>query len=118
MHAIARWQAGGRLRDGTGGYRPAVSDDLVNTTPEIGDDDEAFDVDLPVTDAVDGEGATHVAHMRGNRNAFIDILAEFVRTRSELSAPLRSPVDDASLDAVRLALEGLGPATVESIERR
>jgi hypothetical protein len=91
--------------------------DMVNTTPEIGGRDEAFDVSLPVTDEVEGEG-THVAHMRGNRAAYVDVLAEFVRTGSDLSAPLRSPIDDGSLDSVRFALEGIGPAVVESIERR
>jgi hypothetical protein len=93
-----------------------MAEDMVNTTPEIGDDDEAFDVLLPVTDAVDGAGATHVAHMRGNQAAFVDVLAEFVRTGSDLSAPLRGPIDDSSLDAVRFSLGGLGPARVESIE--
>jgi hypothetical protein len=91
--------------------------DPLNTTPEIGDSDESFDVPLPVTDAVDGEGATHVAHMRGNQAAYIDVLAEFVRTGSDLSAPLRSSIDDTALDDVRFALEGIGPARVESIER-
>ena len=95
-----------------------MTDDMTNTTPQLGDDDESFDVLLPVTDAVDGAGATHVAHMRGNEAAFVDVLAEFVRTGSDLSAPLRGPIDDASLDHVRFALEGLGPATVESIEPR
>ena len=94
-----------------------MADDILNTTPEIGDDDEAFDVGLPVNDNVDGEGATHVAHMRGNRAAFVDVLAEFVRAGSDLSAPLRHDISDAELDHVRFALEGIGPATVESIER-
>jgi hypothetical protein len=93
-----------------------MEDDIVNTTPELGDTDESFDVLLPVADAIDGEGATHVAHMRGNEAAYVDVLAEFVRTGSDLSAPLRSPIDDSTLDDVRLALEGLGPATVDSIE--
>ena len=92
--------------------------DILNTTPEIGDDDEAFDVALPVTDTVDESEGTHVAHIRGNRAAYVDVLAEFVQTGSDLSAPLRSPIDDGSLDQVRFALEGLGPAVVESIERR
>ena len=92
--------------------------DMVNTTPEIGDDDERFDVGLPVGHDVDEEGGTHVAHMRGNRAAYVDVLAEFVRTGSDLSAPLRSPIDEGSLDRVRFALDGLGPAVVESIERR
>jgi hypothetical protein len=95
-----------------------MAEDMVNTTPETGDDNESFDVELPVTGSVDGKGATHVAHMRGNRDAFIDVLAEFVRTGSDLSAPLRSAIADEGLDQVRFALEGLGPAVVESIERR
>lgn len=87
---------------------------LENTVPEPGEDDESFDVYLPVTPAMDGSGATHVAHMRGNEAGFIDVLAEFVATGSELSEPLRSPVDD--VDQVRFSLEGLGPARVESID--
>ena len=93
-----------------------MPDEVLNTTPEIGDSDESFDIPLPVNETVDGEGATHVAHMRGNEAAFVDVLAEFVRTGSKLSAPLRSPIDEAALDDVRFALEGLGPASVESIE--
>ena len=95
-----------------------MAEDVPNTTPEIGDSDESFDIGLPVSDTVDDAGATHVAHMRGNRSAFVDVLAEFVRTGSDLSAPLREPVSDDAIDRVRLALEGLGPAVVESIERR
>ena len=94
-----------------------VDDDSANTTPEIGSIDEAFDIYLPVSDSVDAEGATHVAHMRGNEAAYVDVLAEFVRTGSDASAPLRTAVDADSLDDVRFALNGLGPAEVESIER-
>jgi hypothetical protein len=90
----------------------------LNTTPEIGGRGESFDVALPVAETLDGSGATHVAHMRGNEAAYVDVLAEFVRTGSELSAPLRSPIDDGDLEPVRFALEGIGPAVVESIERR
>ena len=89
---------------------------LPNTVPAMGDDDESFDVFLPVSPALDGEGATHVARMRGNQAGFIEVLAGFVATGSELSAPLRSPIDDADLERVTFALEGLGPAHVESIE--
>jgi hypothetical protein len=94
-----------------------MADEMVNTTPEVGDSDESFDVGLPVSDAVDGAGATHVAHMRGNKAAFVDVLAEFVRTGSDAAAPLRGPIGDDALDDVRFALDGLGPAVVESIER-
>jgi len=87
---------------------------LENTVPEPGDDDESFDVYLPVTPAMDGSGATHVAHMRGNKAGFLDVLAGFVATGSDLSEPLRSPVDD--VDRIRFSLEGLGPAHVESVE--
>jgi hypothetical protein len=87
---------------------------LENTVPEPGDDDEAFDVYLPVTPAMDESGATHVAHMRGNQAGFLDVLAGFVATGSDLSEPLRSPVDD--VDRVRFALDGIGPARVESID--
>jgi hypothetical protein len=93
-----------------------MEDDMVNTTPELGETDEPFDVLLPVSDEFDGRGATHVAHMRGNEAAYVDVLAEFVRTGSDLSAPLRSPIDQSTLDHVRLALDGLGPASVESVE--
>ena len=89
---------------------------LENTVPETGRDDEPFDVFLPVSPALDGEGATHVARMRGNEAGFVEVLAAFVTTGSELSKPLRSPIDDADLDRVKFALEGLGPAHVESIE--
>jgi hypothetical protein len=88
---------------------------LENTVPEPGEDDESFDVYLPVTPAMDDSGATHVAHMRGNEAGFRDVLAGFVATGSNLSEPLRSPVDD--VDQIGLALNGLGPARVESIER-
>jgi hypothetical protein len=89
---------------------------LENTVPEAGADDEEFDVHLPVTPALDRQGATHVAHMRGNKAGFVDVLAGFVATGSDLSDPLRSPIDDADLDRVRFALDGLGPARVQSIE--
>jgi len=87
---------------------------LENTVAEPGDDDEPFDVFLPVTPQMDGSGATHVAHMRGNRAGFVDVLAGFVDTGSHLSEPLRLPVDD--VDRIRFSLQGLGPAHVESID--
>jgi hypothetical protein len=90
---------------------------LENTVQETGRDDESFDVYLPVSPQLDGEGATHVARMRGNEAGFVDVLAGFVASGSDLSQPLRSPVDEAGVDSIRFALEGLGPAHVESIER-
>ena len=87
---------------------------LENPVPEPGEDDESFDIYLPVTPTMDASGATHVAHMRGSEAGFIEVLAGFVATGSDLSEPLRSPVDD--VDRVRFALEGLGPARVESID--
>jgi hypothetical protein len=87
---------------------------LENTVAEPGEDDESFDVYLPVTPELDDSSATHVAHMRGNEAGFIDVLAGFVATGSDLSEPLRSPVDD--VDQIKFALEGLGPARVESID--
>jgi hypothetical protein len=87
---------------------------LENTVPEAGEDDESFDIYLPVTPTMGASGATHVAHMRGNEAGFIDVLAGFVATGSDLSEPLRSPVDDT--EQLRFALEGLGPARVESID--
>ena len=89
---------------------------LENTVSESGEDDAAFDVYLPVNDLMDETSAPHVAHMRGNENGFRDVLAGFVASGSDLSAPLRQPVIDADLDPVRLALEGLGPARLEDIE--
>ena len=90
---------------------------LDTTTEELGGDDESFDVYLPVSPALDGEGATHVARMRGSEASFIEVLAGFVSTGSALSEPLRSPVDAADLDRVKFTLEGLGAAQVESIEQ-
>ena len=103
---------------GRGGYQVVMTDEehLENTVPEPCGEDESFDVYLPVSPAVDGEGATHVARMRGNEAGFVEVLAGFVSTGSDLSEPLRSPVDDAGLDRVKFALDGLGPAHVESIE--
>lgn len=89
---------------------------LENTVAEPGGDDEPFDVYLPVSPALDRGGATHVARMRGNEAGFVEVLAGFVATGSDLSEPLRSSIDDAGLDRVKFALEGLGPAHVESIE--
>ena len=90
---------------------------LENTVQEPGDDDESFDIYLPVSPVLDGEGATHVARMRGNEAGFVEVLAGFVATGSDLSEPLRSPVDEADLDRVKFTLEGLGAAHVESIEQ-
>jgi hypothetical protein len=90
---------------------------LENTVRDLGGDDESFDVYLPVSPALDGEGATHVARMRGSEAGFVEVLAGFVATGSDLSERLRSPVDEVGLDRVRSMLEGLGPAHVESIEQ-
>jgi hypothetical protein len=90
---------------------------LENTVQQPGGDGESFDVYLPVSPDLDGDGATHVARMRGSEAGFVDVLAGFVATGSELSEPLRSPVDESDLDRVKLALDGLGLAHVESIEQ-
>ena len=90
---------------------------LENTVPDSGEDDESFEVYLPVTPTLDAEGATHVARMRGNRVGFVEVLTGFVSTGSALSEPLRAPVDNADLDRVKFALQGLGPAHLESIEQ-
>ena len=63
---------------------------------------------------MDEAGATHVAHMRGNEAGFREVLAGFVATGSDLSEPLRSRIAD--VERIRFALEGLGPARVESID--
>jgi len=87
----------------------------VHTVPESGDTDETFAVSLPFDADDDSAGATHVTHMRGNRDAFLDILAGFVNTGCDLSAPLRQPAEN-SADRITFALEGLGVAHVDSIE--
>ena len=58
------------LSSAASGTDPPMTDEEhpENTVPEPGDDDEAFDVYLPVTPAMDESGATHVAHMRGNQD--------------------------------------------------
>ena len=89
---------------------------LENTTPAGGDINESFEVYLPVSEQMDGQGATHVARMRGNEAEYTDVLAEFVRTGSDASAPLRAAVADSTLEQIRFALNGLGPARVESID--
>lgn len=93
-----------------------MDDEHLESTVDAGQtsDDEPFDVYLPVTPQMDGDGATHVAHMRGDEDACLEVLAGFVATGSDLSEPLRPPIGD--LDQVRFALEGLGPARVESID--
>jgi hypothetical protein len=90
-------------------------ENLENTAQWSDDDEELFDVYLPFSPATSGERATHVARMRGNETAFVDVLAGFVATGSDLSEPLRSPAA-AGLDQIKFALDGLGPAHVESIE--
>jgi hypothetical protein len=101
-----------------GGYPQFMTNEehLENTIQDPGDD-ESFDVYLPVSARLDGEGATHVARMRGSEAAFVEILSGFVATGSELSEPLRSPVDESDLGRIKFTLDGLGPAHVESIER-
>jgi hypothetical protein len=86
-----------------------------NAVPESSDTDEAFDVYLPFDPDNDPAGATHVAHTRGSRDEFLDLLAGFVDTGSDLSAPLRER-GTRTPDRMRFALEGLGPARVESVE--
>jgi hypothetical protein len=91
------------------------SERWANTVPGSGDADETFEVYLPFDPDNDPAGATHVAHMRGNRDEFLDLLAGFVETGSDLSAPLRER-GASTPDKMRFALEGLGPARVESLE--
>ena len=86
------------------------------TVPVGGSDDDPFDVYLPVTTAMDGGGATHVVHMRGNEAGFLEVLSGFVQTGSDLSEPLRTPADH-DVEQIRIALDGLGPAQIESIEQ-
>ena len=90
---------------------------LENTVPLLGGDDESFDVFLPVSPALDGEGATHVARMRGDEAGFIEVLAGFVATGSDLSEPLRSPVDDADTDRSSSRWKGWAQRHLESIEQ-
>jgi hypothetical protein len=90
---------------------------LENTVHDLADDDESFDIYLPVSPGLDGQGATHVARMRGNEAGYVDVLSGFVATASDLSEPLRLPINNADLDRVKLMLEGLGGANVEAIEQ-
>ena len=108
-----------RLPARRGGYCIVMTNEehLENTIQQPGDDDESFDVYLPVTPTLNRQGATHVARMRGNEVGFAEVLSGFVATGSDLSEPLRSPVDDVALDRIRFALDGLGPARVETIEK-
>ena len=93
-----------------------ADEDMANTTPAAGDVDESFEVYLPVSEQMDRHGATHVAHMRGNEAEYTDVLSEFVRTGSPASAPLRAAVADSTVEKLTFALNGLGPARVESID--
>jgi hypothetical protein len=77
---------------------------------------EQFDVSLPVVTAAGEHPATHVARMRGDRMEFLDALDTFVRTGSEASEPIRTPLDTSSLAHVADILNGLGGATVETID--
>jgi hypothetical protein len=90
---------------------------VANRVPESGGPEEAFDVDLPFDPSDD---AGRVAHVRGNRDAFLDIVAGFVRTGSELSAPLREPANHSSDPAVTLPVSapvGMAVAAVPSWRR-
>ena len=106
------------LESARGGYQMAMTqhEHLGNMVHDQDGADEAFEVYLPVSPALDGEGATHVAKMRGNEASFIEVLAGFVATGSDLSKPLRSSIEESDLDQVKFALDGVGPAHVESIE--
>lgn len=85
-----------------------MTDVMHKTNPQIGDVDESFDVLLP--DSEDVDGAAHPRRpMSGNETAYVDVLAEFVRTASDLSAPLREPIDASALDKVLSALARAGP---------
>jgi hypothetical protein len=90
-------------------------DPLSRGLPQPDDADESFDLYLPFNGANEESGATHVAHMRGDRDGFFDVVAGFVGTGSDLSAPLREPTHH-SLEQIRFALDGLGVARVESVE--
>ncbi len=92
-------------------------ENLGNIVPDQRGADATFEVYLPVSPALDGAGATHVARMRGNEASFNEVLAGFVATGSELSKPLRSPIEESELDQVKFALDGVGPAHVESVEQ-
>ena len=81
-----------------------------------GSADEDFDVYLPVNSAMDEQGATHVAHMHGDEATFREVLAGFVATGSDLSAPLRNPISESGNDDVHRALAGLGSAEVVSVD--
>ena len=77
---------------------------------------DAFDVPLPVVTGSDRHLATHVARMRGDSIEFLDALDSFVSTGSELSAAVRMPIESSSIGRVADILNGLGGATVQSID--
>jgi hypothetical protein len=77
---------------------------------------EEFDVRLPVATSSDAHPVTHVARMRGDSIEFLDALEAFVSTGSEASAPIRMPIDRSSSGRVADILNGLGGATVQSID--
>ena len=81
------------------------------------DDSGEFDVRLPIMRASDVEAATHVVRMRGDYVAFFDALNAFVDTGSEASQPLCKPVEASSIGQLADLLNGLGTATVQSIDR-
>ena len=77
---------------------------------------EEFEVRLPVVTASDPHPVTHVARMRGDSVEFLDALEAFVATGSEASDPIRMPLDTSATGHVADILNGLGGATVESID--
>lgn len=91
----------------------APQPELEREDVDTGDD---FDVRLPVSPGPDVPPATHVAHMSGDSIEFLDALRSFVSTGSELSAPIRMPIESSSVGQVTDILNGLGGATVRSID--
>lgn len=77
---------------------------------------EAFDVRLPVATGSEELAVTHVARMRGDSVEFLDALEAFVSTGSDASDPIRTPIGTSSLTKVADILNGLGGATVETID--
>ena len=88
--------------------------------PELEIDDvhsgDQFEVRLPIATAAAGDPATHVARMRGDEKEFTDALTAFVETGSEASDPLRMPIGSSSVGVVADLLDGLGGASVVSID--
>ena len=89
---------------------------LENTTPASGDIDESFEVYLPVArrwmDRARRTWRTSAATKRSTPTCSPSSCARVL----DASAPLRAAVADSTVEEIKFALNGLGPARVESID--